>query len=73
MSMRTFRLETKGGIIVAEIELLTENEPDAIVYDERVFIRRLMRQPTLQKRMTRVLFRSDDRALHAARGSGLDQ
>lgn len=37
------RLETKEGILVAEVQLPANGEPDAIVYGGRVFIRRAMR------------------------------
>jgi hypothetical protein len=37
------RLETKDGSLVAEVQLPANGEPDAIVYGERIFIRRAMR------------------------------
>jgi hypothetical protein len=44
MSMQKIRLETKDGILVAEVQLPANGEPDAIVYGDRgVFIRRPMR------------------------------
>ncbi|MCU1295842.1 MAG: hypothetical protein JWO91_120, partial [Acidobacteriaceae bacterium] len=39
----TMRLETKDGLIVAEVQLPANGEPDAIVYGNRVFIRRAMK------------------------------
>lgn len=44
MSMQVMRLETKDGLLVAEVQLPANGEPDAIVYGDRVFIRRAMRQ-----------------------------
>jgi hypothetical protein len=44
MSMQVMRLETKDSILVAEVQLPANGEPDAIVYGDRVFIRRAMRQ-----------------------------
>jgi hypothetical protein len=41
--MQTMRLETKDGILVAEVQLPANGEPDAIVYGDRVFIRRPMK------------------------------
>lgn len=41
--MQTMRLETKDGVLVAEVQLPANGEPDAIVYGERIFIRRPMR------------------------------
>jgi hypothetical protein len=43
MSMQTMRLESKDGILIAEVQLPANGEPDAIVTDGRVFIRRAMR------------------------------
>jgi hypothetical protein len=43
MSMQTMRLETKDAVLVAEVQLPANGEPDAIVYGERIFIRRAMR------------------------------
>ena len=44
MSMQTIRLETKDGVLVAEVQLPANGEPDAIVYGvDRVFIRRPMK------------------------------
>ena len=37
------RLETKDGVLVAEVQLPANGEPDAIEYGERYFIRRQMR------------------------------
>src|SRR5882724_6893935 len=44
MSMQTMRLEQKDGVLVMEVQLPANGEPDAIVYGGRVFIRRAMRQ-----------------------------
>jgi hypothetical protein len=38
------RLETKDRILVTEVQLPANGEPDAIVYGGRVFIRRAMKQ-----------------------------
>jgi hypothetical protein len=43
MSMQTMRLETKDGLLVAEVQLPANGEPDAIEIGGRVFIRRPMR------------------------------
>jgi|GEM_PF-6665986 len=43
MSMQTMRLESKDGILIAEVQLPANGEPDAIVHDGRVFVRRPMR------------------------------
>lgn len=43
MSMQTMRLESKDGILIAEVQLPANGEPDAIVYGGRVFVRRSMR------------------------------
>jgi hypothetical protein len=37
------RLETKDAVLVAEVQLPANGEPDAIVYGDRIFIRRSMR------------------------------
>lgn len=44
MSMQTLRLEQKDGVLVTEVQLPANGEPDAIVYGGRVFIRRAMKQ-----------------------------
>jgi hypothetical protein len=41
--MQKIRLETKDGVLVAEVQLPANGEPDAIVCGERVFIRRPMK------------------------------
>jgi hypothetical protein len=38
------RLETKDSVLVAEVQLPANGEPDAIMYGDRVFIRRAMKQ-----------------------------
>jgi len=43
MSMQIMRLETKDGSLVAEVKLPANGEPDAIVYGDRIFIRRAMK------------------------------
>ena len=43
MSMQTMRLETKDGVLVAEVSLPANGEPDAIAYGDRIFVRRQTR------------------------------
>ena len=38
MSMQTMRLESKDGILIAEIRLPAHGEPDAIQWNDRFFI-----------------------------------
>lgn len=68
--MQTMRLETKDGVLVAEVQLPANGEPDAIVYGERVFIRRPMRitEPP-QKNDPETYFEANAHHMAAAGGS----
>jgi hypothetical protein len=65
--MQTMRLETKDGLLVDEIQLPANGEPDAIVYGERIFIRRAMKitQPP-QKNDPEVYFEATAHHMAAA-------